>query len=49
MDVGEAEINGYYPIQDLSTIKGQAIFFVICGLAIIMGYFGETYFIYGQF
>jgi alginate O-acetyltransferase complex protein AlgI len=46
---GDNEINGYYPIQDLSTIKGLTIFFVVCGLAIIMGYFGETYFIYGQF
>jgi alginate O-acetyltransferase complex protein AlgI len=44
-----SEINGYYPIQDLSTVKGLTVFFVVCGLAIIMGYFGETYFIYGQF
>lgn len=43
------EINGYYPIQDLSTIKGMTLFFVLCGLTIIMGYFGETYFIYGRF
>ena len=43
------EINGYYPIQDLSTIKGMTLFFVLCGLTIIMGYFGQTYFIYGRF
>ena len=43
------EIQGYYPIHDLSTIKGMTFFFVLCGLTIIMGYFGETYFIYGQF
>lgn len=43
------EIQGYYPIQDLSTVKGMTIFFVLCGLTIIMGYFGQTYFIYGQF
>jgi alginate O-acetyltransferase complex protein AlgI len=40
---------GYYPIQKLSTIKGLTIFFTVCGLAVIMGYFGETYFVYGAF
>jgi D-alanyl-lipoteichoic acid acyltransferase DltB (MBOAT superfamily) len=49
INIGKTKIIAYYPIQDLSTIKGLTIFFVICGLAIIMGYFGETYFIYGQF
>jgi alginate O-acetyltransferase complex protein AlgI len=48
-DIGERETNGYYLIQDLSTVRGLTIFFVICGLSIIMGYFGETYFVYGQF
>lgn len=46
---GAKEVHGYYPLQDLSTIKGLTIFFVLCGLIIILGYFGETYFIYGQF
>lgn len=43
------EIRGYYPVQDLSTVKGMTFFFVLCGLTVIMGYFGQTYFIYGQF
>jgi alginate O-acetyltransferase complex protein AlgI len=45
----ENNVSGYYPIQDLSTMKGLTIFFVVCGLCIILGYFGETYFIYGAF
>lgn len=44
-----AEVAGYYPIQDLTTIKGLTIFFSMCILTICMGYFGETYFVYGQF
>ena len=43
------EIQGYYPIQDLATVKGMTFFFVLCGLTMIMGYFGQTYFIYGRF
>jgi alginate O-acetyltransferase complex protein AlgI len=45
----ENNVCGYYPIQDLSTVKGLTIFFVVCGLSIVLGYFGETYFIYGAF
>lgn len=37
------------PIQDLTTIKGQTLFFVICGLTIILAYVGNTAFIYGNF
>ena len=37
------------PIQDLTTIKGQTIFFVACGLTIILAYVGNTAFIYGSF
>ena len=37
------------PIQDLTTIKGQTIFFVLCGLTIILAYVGNTAFIYGSF
>ena len=38
-----------YPIQDLSTIKGQTIFFTLCGLTVILAYVGNTAFIYGAF
>lgn len=44
-----ALVNGYYPQGDLSTVKGLTAFFTICGLIIILGYFGQTYFIYGNF
>ena len=43
------EMQGYYPLQDLSTVKGMTCFLVLCGLTVIMGYFGQTYFIYGRF
>lgn len=42
-------IQAFYPIQNLSTIPGLTIFFVVCGMTMILAYFGETYFIYGQF
>lgn len=42
-------IDGFYPIQDLRSVKGLTLFFTLCGLIIILGYFGKTYFIYGQF
>lgn len=37
------------PIQDLTTIKGQTLFLVLCGLTIILAYVGNTAFIYGSF
>ena len=37
------------PIQDLTSIKGQMLFFVLCGLTIILAYVGNTAFIYGNF
>ncbi len=42
-------INGYYPILDLSRFWYQVLFFVFCGLTIILGYYGNTAFIYGAF
>lgn len=41
--------NAESPIQDLSTIKGQTIFFTFCGLIIMLMYVGNTAFIYGAF
>lgn len=46
---GLSAVEGYYPVQDLTTVKGLTTFFVLCGLTIIMGYYGETFFVYGQF
>lgn len=42
-------IEAYYPVQNLATVKGLTLFFVLCGLTIMLGYFGNTYFIYGNF
>lgn len=46
---GEKYVNGFYPILDLSKVIPLAIFFTFCGLTILLGYFGNTAFIYGQF
>jgi alginate O-acetyltransferase complex protein AlgI len=45
----KAGINGYYPVLDLSKFWSLAAFFTFCGLTILMGYFGNTAFIYGAF
>ena len=39
----------YYPIQDLSTIKGLVIFFLIIGLTLGLGYTGANPFVYSSF
>lgn len=41
--------NGYYPILKLSSVKSWTIFFVFIGMTIMLGYFGNTAFIYGGF
>lgn len=46
---GFQEVDGYYPVADLHTVRGLTIFFVMCGLSLVFAYFGETYFIYGNF
>lgn len=43
------EISVDYPIFNLTTIKGLTLFFVLFGLTLGMGYFGNTAFIYGAF
>lgn len=46
---GEKYVNGYYPILDLTKVIPLAVFFTFCGLTILLGYFGNTAFIYGSF
>ena len=46
---GFLNITGYYPVLDLSKFWSQVVFFTFCGLTIILGYFGNTAFIYGAF
>jgi len=40
---------GFYPVLDLSKLWNQVAFFTFIGLIFIMGYFGNTAFIYGAF
>lgn len=42
-------IEGYYPILDLSNVISLALFFAFCGMTILLGYYGNTAFIYGKF
>lgn len=46
---GNPAVNGFYPVLDLSKFWPQAVFFTFCGLTVILGYFGNTAFIYGSF
>lgn len=42
-------VNGFYPILDLSNIWSLVIFFTFLGVTILLGYYGNTAFIYGGF
>ena len=46
---GKPVINGYYPVLDLAKFRNLTAFFVFCGLTVLLGYFGNTAFIYGVF
>ena len=46
---GKEYINGFYPIMNLTKIVPLTIFFTFCGLTILLGYYGNTAFIYGKF
>lgn len=46
---GCATVNGYYPVADLTKVVNLCLFFIFCGLTLILGYFGNTAFIYGKF
>lgn len=45
----EKYVNGYYPVMDLTKVIPLTIFFTFCGLTILLGFFGNTAFIYGKF
>ena len=38
-----------YRTEDLSTIKGLSLFFILWGIIFFFGYVGDTFFIYGNF
>ena len=46
---GESCVNGFYPVMDITKLVPLILFFTFCGLTVIMGYFGNTAFIYGRF
>lgn len=43
------KVDGFYPVMDLTKLSSLIIFFTFAGLTVIMGYFGNNYFIYGKF
>lgn len=45
----QAIVNGFYPILDLSKTWALVVFFTFCGLTVLLGYYGNTAFIYGRF
>ncbi len=42
-------VQGYYPLMDLTKFTSQVIFFVFCGLVIMLAYTGGSPFIYGNY
>jgi D-alanyl-lipoteichoic acid acyltransferase DltB (MBOAT superfamily) len=46
---GLSEPEGFYPIQDLGTVRGLTLLFMFIGLTLLLGYFGDTFFVYEQF
>ena len=43
------QVDGFYPIMDLTKIPSLIVFFTFTGLTVIMAYFGNNAFIYGRF
>ncbi len=42
-------VSGFYPILDLNGFWQLVVFFVFTGLTVMLGYYGNTAFIYGRF
>lgn len=42
-------VDGFYPVTKLNTIWELTVFFIFAGLTIMLGYFGNTVFIYERF
>lgn len=45
----QSKVQGFYPIQNLTTINGLTVFFVFCGLILGYAHTGGSPFIYGGF
>ena len=46
---GGAELNAVQPRLNLRTVPGMTALLFLIGLALALGYFGESYFVYEQF
>lgn len=46
---GSLKVNGFYPTLGLTKLWELVVFFSFCGITILLGYFGNTAFIYGAF
>jgi hypothetical protein len=46
---GSAELNAVQPRLNLRTVPGMTALLFLIGLALALGYFGESYFVYEQF
>ena len=44
-----ADVDGYYPVLNLNSVKGLTIFFIVVGLILGLAYTGENPFVYFQF
>lgn len=47
--MNQSRTDGFYPIMNLTKVWSLIMFFTICGLTILLGYYGNTAFIYGGF
>lgn len=45
----DKQVSGFYPILDLSKMWSLVAFLTFCGLTVLLGYYGNTAFIYGSF
>lgn len=46
---GKERIEGFYPVMKLDKVWTMTLFFTFLGLTVMLGYFGNTAFIYGKF
>lgn len=45
----KSALNGFYPVMDLSKTWSLIVLFTMIGLTVLLGYYGNTAFIYGGF
>ena len=45
----DSEINEVYPIMKLNNVWNLSLFIIFVGITVLLGYYGNTAFIYGKF